>query len=155
MDSLREKYGKLGFEALAKKLQEMEDKTSLLNELYQEECRKIEEKEMENISAIIPSYITKLERLKLYIDEFHKHREHDKITYTFKHISGYYDDWHDRRNDPLEWMIAEYDILGMYRSMEIVFRYSNNALRTFITSWITENINYMQLNSNTYLLPKE
>ncbi len=155
MDALREKYSTLSIEELSKKIEEIEEEKRYLDSLYQEECRKIEEKEMENISRIIPEYTKKLERLKLYIDEFHTHREHSEITYKFKHVSGYYDDWHDRTKDPLEWMIAEYDILGMYRNMEIIFLYSNIGLYNFIRSWIDENMNYMQYRTSTHLLPKE
>jgi hypothetical protein len=40
----------------------------------------------------------------------------------------------------LDFKIAEYDLIGMSDHMEIIFYYSNEALKHFIETWMKENV---------------
>lgn len=108
---------------------------------------KIIEEEQKDIKGMIPKYTHKLERLKVYMDEFMKEEWCSKVLCKFKKVDTYTNDFHQPMHDPLEWTLAEYDLLGMDTYLEIIFYYSKEAVKQFIENWIESNMKYVEINS--------
>ena len=126
----------------------------MLNQNYQEleeVKKKLAIKRMENMKDEIPKYTAKLERLKKFVEAFiaeYPRRNH--VSYTFKKKNEpYVDDFHDVMPDPLEYKLAEYNLLGMDNYIEIVFDYYNEGLKNFIEKWMTENVDYAEQEMST------
>lgn len=92
---------------------------------------------MKTLGHMAEAYTKKLHRIKWYVDEFGYERN---TTYAFRKVDAYSDDFHEPMADPLDWKIAEYDLLGMDQYVEIRFDYHNEAVRDFVIQWMTENL---------------
>ena len=124
MEDIKEQYEK------AKEENERLEK--MLLDAREEHMRK----KVLEIEEEIPMYTKKLERLKKFIEEF-KGRN---VSYGFRKVNPYYDDYHEVMSDPLDWRICEYDLLGMHKNLEIVFDYSNEAVQMFVDEWMKKNV---------------
>jgi hypothetical protein len=79
-------------------------------------------------------YTKKLERLKTILNDCRY------VRFAFhKQEHPYHDDDHEAMEDPLDWKISEYDMLGMETWIDVVFYYHNEALRTFVKRWMQDN----------------
>ena len=116
----------------------------LYNEL--EEAReKLELECMKDIDEYIPYYTKKLERIKKFIEMFKEEHNDVSIHYAFdKKEHPYKGDFHEVIQDPLDYLIGEYDCLGMTKFLEIVFEYHNDALKKFVQDWMEENLGYVE-----------
>jgi hypothetical protein len=108
-------------------------------------------KRIEGMKYDIPKYVSKLERLKKFLEEFvSEYPSKNLVKYTFKKIKEpYIDDFHDIIPDPLEYKLAEYNLLDIDNYIEIVFDYYSEGLRNFIEKWMTENVDYAEQEIST------
>jgi len=85
------------------------------------------------------AYLTQLKRLKRYIvdwlgPDLTYGRGEVEVAFR-KRKTPYQDDYHEDMDDPLDWMIAEYDLLAMSEHLEIRIDYFNEAVKEFVTVW--------------------
>lgn len=84
-------------------------------------------------------YIKKLERLKSIVETS------ERVRFAFhKDVEPYKNDDHEAMEDPLDWKITEYDVLGMNTWTDVVFYYHNEALRTFVKEWMLKNLTHSE-----------
>lgn len=143
-------------EELRKQLDELrlkqKETEELLNKMSWEITdleNKIIEEDQKDFEVMIPNYTAKLERLKVFTDGFiSEHPRRGEVKYAFKRYgdSCYTDDFHQPMHDPLEWTIAEYNLIGMSDYIEILFYYTKDGLKHFINNWMKENIPYSEFN---------
>lgn len=103
------------------------------------------EEQMKDIVSHIPKYEAKLERIRKYIEGFVKDKQsryRDNIKYAFRKVEIYKDDFHEPMPDPLNWKIAEYDLLDMDQYVEIIFDYHSEAVKRFVADWMHEHVHY-------------
>lgn len=103
--------------------------------LYQELQEATRLQALESLKNVDVDFYTKrLERIKTYVDGY-------DTKYTFrKQEHPYQDDFHEVMRDPLDWKIAEYDLLGMQVYVEIVFDYHCDGVKEFVKTWMSEHI---------------
>lgn len=104
---------------------------------------------MKTLGESAEMYTKKLHRIKWYVDEF---GNQSNVSYAFRKVEAYSDDNHDPMEDPLDWKIAEYDLLGMDQYVEIQFDYHNEAVKDFVVNWMTENLPAAGENSNMFAM---
>ena len=111
-----------------------EEREAAMDALHKEQVKKM--------GDVIPTYTTKLERLKAYISAFDEvaRGTHCRVNFAFRKVDGYTDDFHEPMHDPLDWKIAEYNLIGMSDHVEIIFDYSNETVKEFVKRWMFENI---------------
>ena len=85
-------------------------------------------------------YLMRLKRLKRYVVDWlgsnGGHRRSSDISVAFrKRETPYEDDYHEDMDDPLDWTLAEYDLLAMGDYLEIRIDYFNEAVKEFVTVW--------------------
>ena len=84
------------------------------------------------------AYATKLERLKAYIEQI---GVRCSVRYAFhKDKEPYKTDDHEAMEDPLNWNIHEYDMLAIETWVDIIFYYHNEAVKTFVDTWMKKNM---------------
>jgi hypothetical protein len=135
-------------EELHRRIEELETlyerSSAKTQELYKEleEAReKLELEELKDIEEFIPYYTQKLERMKQYIEGFLAEDRRNSVHYAFDKIEHpYKGDFHGVIQDPLDYLIGEYDCLGMTKFLEIVFEYHNESVRKFVQDWMKENV---------------
>lgn len=88
-------------------------------------------------NATKKGYLTRLKRLKRYmLDWLGPKGCPSQIQVAFRKMEEpYADDYYDDMDDPLDWMTAEYDLLGMSDHLEIRIDYFNEAVKEFVTVW--------------------
>lgn len=101
-------------------------------------------------------YERKLRRLKAYVDAFVAETTYESrgvlienrrsnLKYGFrKREEPYTDDWHEIMADPLDWTIAEYDLIGMCENVDIRFDYYSEFLKDFVTKWMDEHMPHVE-----------
>jgi len=135
-------------EELQKLVNALEEEQHALEARSSELYRKLEEArdklalEMQkDIEDFIPYYTQKLERMKDYIEGFLAEDRGNIVHYAFeKQDEPYTGDFHEIIQDPLDYMIGEYDCLGMSKFLEIVFEYHNESIKKFVQNWMNENV---------------
>lgn len=116
-----------------------EVKNALRAELEEAE-EELKREGLKNIEQQVPYYEKRLKRLKVFIDAFLEETRGADVKYAFKKQEyPYLDDFHEVMHDPLDWKIAEYDLLDMAKYMEIVFEYHNEAVKNYVETWMKEN----------------
>ena len=85
-------------------------------------------------------YLMRLKRLKRDMVDWMGfnggHKVWSDITVAFHKREGPYEnDWHEEMDDPLDWTLAEYDLLAMGDYLEIRIDYFNEAVKEFVTVW--------------------
>lgn len=132
-------------QALKQRQEEIrEEEKTLYKEIEDAEVALAEE-QMKNITSLIPKYEAKLERIRKYLEGFIKEKRkgyRDNIKYAFRKVEIYKDDFHDPMPDPLNWKIAEYDLLDMDQYVEIIFDYHSEAVKRFVADWMREHVHY-------------
>jgi hypothetical protein len=127
---------------------ELERRSSELYNKLEEAKDKLALEQQKDIETDIPYYTKKLERMKVYIGGFIQEYRHDHggdVRYAFeKQDEPYKGDFHEIIQDPLDYVMGEYDCLGMTKFLEIVFDYHNESVRTFVTKWMETNIEYAE-----------
>ena len=121
-----------------------EEQKQLWKDLSNAEDQLVEE-QMKDITSQLPKYKVKLERIQKYLEGFMKEkgsRYGDTIKYAFRKVEIYKNDFHDPMPDPLNWKIAEYDLLDMDQYVEVIFDYHSEAVKRFVTEWIREHVHY-------------
>lgn len=129
-----------------KVIKNMLDKTYSQLEIARE---KLAVKRLENMSYDIPKYTAKLERIKKFIESDREKKPYSRINPNVKYMfkkrnEPYKDDFHDIVKDPLEYTLAEYNLLAMDDYIEIVFEYHSDGLKDFINKWFNENLGYAE-----------
>ena len=104
---------------------------------------------MKTLGDMADTYTKKLHRIKWYVDEF---GHENNTSYAFRKVDAYSDDYHEPMADPLDWKIAEYNLLGMDQYLEIQFDYHNDAVKHFVIQWITENLPEATENANMFAM---
>jgi DNA repair exonuclease SbcCD ATPase subunit len=134
------------YEHLRKALKKAEKNMSKLYQKVEKAKQKMLAEKLSKIEDFIPAYTKKLERLKKFMDDgFNENQSmYDRVEYGFKKVDTYLDDYHDPMPDPLDFKISEYDLLGISEHMEIIFYYSNEALKDFIETWMKANVDYVR-----------
>jgi hypothetical protein len=111
---------------------------------------------MKSITTHASFYARKLERIKKTVDAFvaetaYMHNgveiasRNSNLKYGFrKKELPYTDDYHEVMQDPLDYAVVEYDLLGMSDCMEIRFDYHSEALKDFIEQWMSEHLPHME-----------
>lgn len=101
-------------------------------------------------------YERKLKRVKAYVDAFVAETAYvsngceiaprkSNVKYAFrKHETPYTDDFHEVMEDPLDWAIAEYDLIGMQECIDIRFDYHSEFLKDFVTQWMLETLPHVE-----------
>jgi hypothetical protein len=143
-------------EELQKLVNELEAEQSELEQRSSELYRKLENareklalEKQKDIEDFLPYYTQKLERMKDYIEGYMAESRGNEVHYVFrKQDYPYTGDFHEIIQDPLDYMMGEYDCLGMNKFLEIVFEYHNESVRHFVKSWMDENIDYATPYSN-------
>ena len=130
MEDIKEQYEK----ALA----EYQRLQKVLLDAREEQLRK----KASDIEEQIPMYTKKLERVKKFIEEFMTECRGRDFKYGFRKVKAYYGDDHEPMSDPLDWRMCEYDLLGLDENLEIVFDYSNEAVKKFVSDWMEENVKH-------------
>lgn len=120
-----------------------EEREKLAEELE----RALEAQELEKLKSIgdeIPTYTSRLERLKVYIEGFVFDRPYTReVKYGFKRVGTHYRDKYDTPiADPLEWTIVEYELLGNVWYLEIQFKYYNEEVKKFVVDWFEKNMKW-------------
>lgn len=124
---------------------ELEKRSTEVYHKLQKAKDKLDLEKQKDIERYIPYYTKKLERIKVYIDGFIEDYGKNDVRYAFeKREEPYKGDDYEIIQDPLEYMMGEYDCLGMYKFLEIVFDYHNESLRTFVTKWMEENVGHAE-----------
>ena len=150
MEELRKR---IEIEDLEKIVRDLQLSADVLDKMRSERYRQLEEakeklamKRIEHMDDEIPKYEAKLNRLKKFIEAFVEENPRASVVrYRFNKIKDpYKDDFHDVMADPLEYILAEYNLLDMENYIEIVFDYYNEALRDFIKMWMSENVEYAE-----------
>ena len=104
---------------------------------------------MKTLGDMAETYTKKLHRIKWYVDEF---GHENNTSYAFRKVDAYSDDYHELMADPLDWKIAEYDLLGMDQYLEIRFDYHNEAVKDFVLQWLKENLPEASENSEMFAM---
>jgi hypothetical protein len=103
-------------------------------------------------------YERKLRRVKAYVEAFVAETAYESrgaliesrksnLKYGFrKREEPYKDDFYEIMADPLDWTIAEYDLLGMEEYVEVRFDYHSEFLKDFVTQWMDENLPHAEPN---------
>lgn len=141
-------------EKLLEQLRERYDVLEKEREDLYKELQKVEtEYRIEQLKSIddqIPTYVSRLKRLKAYIDGFATQSYKRRVRYGFKKMGTYHDDFNDPMHDPLEWTIVEYDLLGMEWYLDIQFRYSNDIVKKFVVDWMSSNVKTALYDEDVY-----
>ena len=135
-------------EDLRNLIEELQKRHEKLSEETDEVYRKLEAaqekvalEEMKNIGDSIPYYTKKLERLKMFVEMFKDEFRDTSIHYAFeKNEQPYKGDFHEVIQDPLNYLIGEYDCLGMTKFLEIVFEYHSDTVKKFVEDWMDKNM---------------
>ena len=127
---LDEKYHELQ-ELISKTYEDLE---AAKDALHKERVKKFD--------GILPKYTAKLERLKAYINAFEEtaRGRFEKVKFAFRKCEPYKDDFHEPMHDPLDWKLAEFNLIGMSDHLEIIFDYSDETVKEFVKRWMFENI---------------
>lgn len=147
-------------EHLETQIRELDTK---LNEMEEEQTRVRHEREalktllfqerMKTLDRHKEFYIKKLERIKKHVDAFVGEADHrnGNLKYGFrKRELPYKDDSYDIMQDPLDFMIVEYDLLGMDDYLEVRVDYHSEAVKDFVNDWMRENIPHMYLDDDLF-----
>jgi hypothetical protein len=133
------------YETLKKQLEDAEKTMSNLYQKVEDAKTRMMAEELSKIEDFIPTYRKKLERLKKFMDGFiEEYGQRVNIVYAFKKVDTYLDDFHEPMPDPLEFKIAEYNLIGMSDHMDIIFDYSNEGVKQFVHTWMKENADYVE-----------
>lgn len=155
---------------MEQRLAELESKEHALREEQRRLWKEIEEtKEKlldERMSTLDADqrafYERKLKRLKTYVEAFVAETAYESrgvlienrkrnLCYCFrKHELPYKGDDHDPIPDPLDWAVAEYDLLGMSEHLDIRFDYHSEFLKDFVVNWMTENLPHAAYEDNLF-----
>jgi hypothetical protein len=132
-------------EELQKRHEKLSDETDEVYRKLEAAREKLTLEEMKNISDSIPYYSKKLERLKVFVEMFKDEFRDTSIHYAFeKKEEPYKGDFHEVIQDPLDYLIGEYDCLGMTKFLEIVFEYHSDAVKKFVEDWMDKNMEYAE-----------
>ena len=149
-------------EHLETQIRELEDAKAELEAQGLEIWRKLETakdalvaERMKTIEKHKSFYAKKLERIKKTVDIFvtetaYMHNgveiasRNNNLKYGFrKKELPYKDDYHEVMQDPMDFMIVEYDLLGMEDYLEVRVDYHSEALKDFVEEWMSQNIPHM------------
>lgn len=120
-------------------------KTKELYKELEEAREKLDLECMKDITESIPYYTKKLERIKKFVKLFKEEHNDVSIHYAFDKMEHpYKGDFHEIIQDPLDYLIGEYDCLGMTKFLEIVFEYHNESVKKFVKDWMEENLGYVE-----------
>ena len=156
-------------ESLQARIEELDTKIEVLE---QDQARLEEEREavkhqlflerMKSITRHASFYAKKLERIKKTVDAFvaetaYMHNgveiacRRSNLKYGFRTKKlPYTDDYHEIMQDPLDYTIVEYDLLGMSDCMEIRFDYHSEAVRDFVEEWMREHLPHMERDDDLF-----
>ena len=129
--------------AIKERQQQIEEEQKQLWKDLSKAEEELAEEQMKDISTHISKYEAKLERIRKYLEGFiedKRGRFRDNVKYAFRKVEIYKDDFHDPMPDPLNWKIAEYDLLDMDQYVEIIFDYHNEAVKRFVADWMGEHV---------------
>lgn len=156
---------------MEQRLAELEEKDHAL----QEEQERLRE-EMEDIKRTIVEerlktlvgkedyYAKKMKRIKAFVEAFVAETAYESrgarieprnsnLVYGFrKRELPYTDDFHEAMADPLDWAVAEYDLLGMQECLEIQFDYHSEVIKDFVTQWMQENLPHVDYREDLFAL---
>lgn len=139
-----------------------EEQNRLRKEMNEIKVRMLNERMTTLNSEERAFYMKKLNRLKAYVDAFVAETAYESwgvlienrksnLKYGFRRMEGpYKDDYYEVVADPLDWMIAEYDLLGMQECVEIRFDYHSEFLKDFVVYWMHENLPYAALDDDLF-----
>ena len=144
---------------LERQIRELDDKLDDIKSFESQVWRdrevikaKLFHERMKSIETHKQFYVKKLERIKKYVEAFVGETPfmgtgHDlayrkgNLRYGFrKREFPYQDDYHEMMQDPLDFMIVEYDLLGMDDHLEIRFDYHSKPVQEFVKAWMRENL---------------
>ena len=147
-------------ESLQARIEELDTKIEVLE---QDQARLEEEREavkhqlflerMKSITRHASFYAKKLERIKKTVDAFVAEAPYrtSNLKYGFRTKKlPYTDDFHEVMQDPLDYTIVEYDLLGMSDCMEIRFDYHSEAVRDFVEEWMREHLPHMERDDDLF-----
>lgn len=130
----------------------LEEEQKRLRKEIEDVKEKLLEERMKTLAGKEDFYAKKLNRLKAYVEAFVAETAYDSrgvrieprssnLQYAFRKMElPYKDDFHEVMEDPLDWTVAEYDLLGMQECLEIRIDYHSEALKGFVTRWMEENL---------------
>ena len=144
----------------------MQELNAKIDALEQDQARLCKEREevkeqlfverMKSITTHASFYAKKLERIKKTVDAFVAETAYlykgveiasrrNNLKYGFhKQELPYKDDFHETMQDPLDYTLREYDLLGMEDCLEIRFDYYSEAVRDFVEEWMREHLPHME-----------
>lgn len=151
---------------MEQRLAELEAKDHALREEQKRLWKEIEETKEKLLNERMSTldadqrefYERKLRRVKAYVEAFVAETAYESrgvlienrrsnLKYGFRKMEEpYKDDFHEIMADPLDWTIAEYDLLGMCENVDIRFDYHSDFLKDFVTQWMDENIPHAEPN---------
>lgn len=126
---------------LDQKYETLQDMLSKVYEQREAARDALHKEQVKKMDDVIPKYTAKLERLKAYIESWKAaSRGKNEVKFAFRKCEPYKDDFHELMHDPLDWKISEYDLLGFWDHLEIIFDYSDETIKEFVRRWMFENI---------------
>lgn len=143
-------------ESLQARIEELDTKIEVLEEEREAVKHQLFLERMKSITRHASFYAKKLERIKKTVDVFvaetaYMHNgveiacRRSNLKYGFRTKKlPYTDDFHEVMQDPLDYTIVEYDLLGMSDCMEIRFDYHSEAVRDFVEEWMREHLPHME-----------
>jgi len=150
-------------EPLETRIRELEDKRTALEEEQMRVWKDLETakaalvaERMKTIDSHKSFYVKKLERIKKTVDAFvaetaYMHNgveiasRNNNLRYGFrKKELPYKDDYHEVMQDPLDYAVVEYDLLGMEDYLEIRIDYHSEALKDFVEEWMSGHLPHME-----------
>ena len=141
MDDIFDYYGiPDGMEDIAAQYAKAKEEYQRLQKVLEDAREEQLRKKVLEIEEQIPTYTKKLERLKAYVDAFKNECRGRYVQYGFRKVESYKSDDHQPMADPLDWRICEYDLLGIDENLDIVFDYSNEAVKKFVSDWMEKNM---------------
>lgn len=159
-----------GPHTMDQKLAELEAKNRALQEeqkRLREEMDEIKVKMLNERMTTLNSderafYERKLRRVKAYVEAFVAETAYESrgalienrkmnLKYGFRyHELPYTDDAYEAMNDPLDWAIMEYDLLGMSEHLDIRFDYHSEFLKDFVMKWMLENMPHVEYDERMF-----
>jgi ElaB/YqjD/DUF883 family membrane-anchored ribosome-binding protein len=128
------------------------EQTRLWKEIEEAKAQLIKER-VEVLGETAEDYAKKLKRIKAFTDAFveetawtlmegqtvYPRKRH--LSYGFRKIPEVYTtDDHEPTEDPLDYQIAEFDMLGMQEELQVRFDYYSEATKDFVMKWMKENM---------------
>lgn len=148
---LQEKERQLGNEQVRLWKEIEEAKAQLIKERLEVLGEKAEDyaKKLTRIKAFVEAFVE--EYVFLHMEGHPVYPRKRNLSYGFrKRNEVYSNDDYEPMVDPLDYQIAEYNVLGMQEELQVRFDYYSEATKDFVMNWMKENMPDMSYDEDLY-----